>query len=82
MNAHRDIFELLEAETVDVGCAAGFEVLHRYVESQLHGGDPDREFPGLATHLRNCPACRDDYAGLVDAGERFGDARPTSPPDR
>ena len=42
MNADEEIFELLEAETVDAGCAAGFEVLHQYVESELSGGDPER----------------------------------------
>jgi hypothetical protein len=82
MNPVEDIFELLEAETVDVGCAAGFEVLHQYVESQLSGGDPDHEFPGVASHLRSCPACWDDYSGLVDAAKRFGEARPTPPPDQ
>ena len=94
MNPDEDIFELLEAETVDPGCAAGFEVLHQYVESQLNGVDPDgcglegadrgghHELPALATHLRSCPACRDDYSGLVDAAKRFGDARPTPPLDQ
>jgi len=82
MNAEQDIFELLDAETVDAGCSAGFEVLHEYVESQLNGGDPERELPGLAAHLRSCPACRDDYLGLVDATTRFGDARPSDSPSR
>ncbi|MGH9026299.1 MAG: hypothetical protein ACRDWD_09320 [Acidimicrobiia bacterium] len=82
MNAEQDIFELLNAETVDAGCSAGFEVLHQYVESQLNGGDPERELPGLAAHLRSCPACRDDYSALVDAANRFGDASPSDSPDQ
>lgn len=60
----------------DAGCAAGFEVLHRYVESELAGGDPARELPGLAAHLRRCPACREDYLGLLESVGRFGDAGP------
>jgi predicted anti-sigma-YlaC factor YlaD len=80
MNGEQDIFELLTAETVDAGCSAGFEVLHEYVESELDGGDPEDELPGLAAHLRSCPACRDDYSGLVDAAKHFGDARPSNPP--
>ena len=82
MTVEPDIFELLNAETVDSGCSAGFEVLHQYVESELNGGDPEREHPGLAAHLRSCPACRDDHAALVDAAEHFGDARPSDQPDQ
>jgi hypothetical protein len=82
MSTASEILELLTAETVDAGCAAGFEVLHEYVESELAGGDPERELPGLAAHLRSCPACRDDYSGLVDAATRFGDARPSAPHHR
>ena len=73
MNIDPDIFADLDESAADVGCAAGFEVLHRYVESGLDGGDPAREFPGLATHLRRCPACRSDYEGLLDAAKHFGD---------
>ena len=69
-----DIFESLGDDAPDIGCAAGFEVLHRYVESGLDGGDPAGEFPGLATHLQRCPACRSDYEGLIDAARLFGDA--------
>jgi predicted anti-sigma-YlaC factor YlaD len=82
MKPDQELFDALEAETVDVGCAAGFEVLHQYVESQLSGGDPEHELPGVAAHLRSCSACRDDYSGLVEAATRFGNARPTAPPDQ
>ncbi len=79
MNDERDIDEFLAAEPTDAGCAAGFEVLHRYVEEELAGGRPSRSYPGLAAHLVGCPACRQDYLGLVEAAETFGDARPSSP---
>ena len=79
MNDHRDIDELLAddaGDTGDAGCAAGFEVLHEYVEEELSGGEPSRSRPGLAAHLRSCPACRLDYRGLLDAAQRLGDADP------
>ena len=79
MNDERDIDEILAAEPVDAGCAAGFEVLHRYVEDELAGGQPSRDYPGLAAHLVSCPACRQDYLGLVEAAETFGDVQPSSP---
>ncbi len=74
MNRPRDIDELLSVEEVDAGCAASFEVLHEYVEAELAGHDPAAQLPGLAAHLRSCPACRDDYLGLLEAVRQFGDS--------
>ncbi len=82
MSTEPDIDELLTAETIDAGCSAGFEVLHEYVESELSGGDPERGLPGLAAHLRSCPACRDDHSALLDAAKYFGDAGPSKTPDQ
>jgi len=79
MNEDRGLDELLAADPVDAGCAAGFEVLHEYVEEELEGGQPAHAHPGLAAHLRSCPACREDYRGLLEASEQFGDAQPLVP---
>jgi predicted anti-sigma-YlaC factor YlaD len=59
------IDELLAADARDVGCDATFEVLHAYVES---GEEAASRYPGVAVHLRGCPACRADYEGLRAAG--------------
>lgn len=72
MKRVENVDELLAADDIDSGCAAGFEVLHRYVEAELAGGDPARDLPGLAAHLRRCPACREDYLGLLEAVKQFG----------
>ncbi len=77
MSIDPELDNLLPTDDVDSGCAAGFEVLHRYVEEELSGGQPSRSQPGMAAHLRNCPACREDYRGLLDAADQFGDASPT-----
>ncbi len=76
MRTPRDIEALLSESTVDSGCAAGFDVLHSFVEEELTGKDPTGSQPGLAAHLRSCPACRQDYLGLRDAVTRFGQAEP------
>ena len=78
MNEIPDMDALLAADSVDAGCAAGFEVLHRYVDEELAGGQPARTHPGMAAHLVSCPACQQDYLGLLDAAETFGDAGPSS----
>lgn len=74
MNEQPDIDELVAVDSVDAGCAASFEVLHEYVETELAGGDPAQQLPGVASHLRTCPACREDYLGLREAVEHFGDS--------
>ncbi len=76
MNEHLDIDELLAGDIGDAGCAAGFEVLHEYVEEELSGGEPARARPGRAVHLISSPACRDDNPGLLDAARRIGNADP------
>jgi hypothetical protein len=40
-------------------------VIAEYVEVELAGRNAEDLFPGLATHLRNCPACAEDYEGLL-----------------
>jgi hypothetical protein len=62
--------QLLAADAADVGCDETFEVLDRYVEAELAGENASRRYPGVALHLRSCPACREDHAGLrAAAGE-------------
>jgi hypothetical protein len=59
--------DLLLADPRDPGCQAGFEFITQYVELELAGQDPAAAYPGLAAHLRCCPACRLDHDGLLEA---------------
>jgi hypothetical protein len=70
----RDLDALLRSEPGDAGCTAGEEILDAYVELELAGEDPAAAFPGTAIHLRSCPGCAADHAGLLEAARRFGDA--------
>ena len=67
MTAGRDLDALLPDDPVDAGCDATFDALHRWVDERLAGRDPARSQPGVAAHLRSCPACREDFEGLLDA---------------
>lgn len=69
-----ELDHLLRAEDGDAGCAAGEDILDLYVELELRGEDPAATFPATAVHLRTCPGCQADHAGLREAAERFGDA--------
>ncbi len=79
MNTDDELEALLPTSSVDVGCSAGFELLHRYVEEELAGGAPEATYPGVAAHITSCPACHEDYVGLREAGLTYGDARPDRP---
>ena len=56
---------LLGTPGEDTGCVGGFTVLAEYVERELDGRNVRELFPAVAAHLRNCPACVEDYEGLV-----------------
>jgi hypothetical protein len=49
----------------EVTCEVCFDELDRYVELQLRGRDAEAAVPGMAAHLRGCPACSEEHAGLT-----------------
>ena len=57
----------LDTDPSDVGCEEAMNVLHVYVELALAGGEPERELPGVAAHLRACGPCSEDFEGLLAA---------------
>jgi len=59
------LVHLLGSAGDDSGCDGGFAVLAEYVERELEGANVRDLLPAVAAHLRNCPACSDDYEGLV-----------------
>jgi hypothetical protein len=59
------VARLLGSGGADAGCDGGFTVLAEYVEGELAGRDVLALYPAVAAHIRNCPACADDYRGLV-----------------
>jgi hypothetical protein len=59
--------DLLLADPRDPGCQAGLEFVDHYVELELAGENPAALYPGLAAHLRSCPACRLDHDGILQA---------------
>jgi hypothetical protein len=76
MSDLRHLDEFLRAVDGDAGCTAGEDILDAYVELELAGEDPALVFPGTAIHLRGCPGCRADHAGLLEAARRFAHVKP------
>jgi hypothetical protein len=51
----------------DVGCDEAMEILHIYVELVAADAAAEERYPGIATHLKACGPCSDDFDGLVAA---------------
>ncbi len=65
MSERDPLTRLLGVAGEDPGCERGFVLLAGYVEAELAGRDVSALFPGVFAHLRNCPACEEDYRGLL-----------------
>jgi anti-sigma factor RsiW len=63
-DADRAIDRLLGPAEPEVSCDECFERLDEYVDRELLAGDAEARMPGLAAHLRGCPACAEDHASL------------------
>lgn len=56
---------LLGPAEPEVTCEACFEELDFYVDLEIAGADADGSVPGMAAHLRGCPACSEEHASLT-----------------
>lgn len=56
---------LLGTPGTDAGCEGTLTLLAGYVEGELEGRNVRDLLPGVAEHLRNCPACAEDHEGLA-----------------
>ena len=65
MSDHDSITRLLGTPAEDAGCEGTLARLAEYVEGELGGRAVEELLPAVAEHLRNCPACAEDYEGLV-----------------
>ena len=60
-----DPSELLGPIGPEVSCEECFDLLDRYLELNLKGGEgTDTVLPGMRNHLRGCPPCREDCESL------------------
>ena len=59
------VIRLLGTHGEDMGCERTLALLAEYVEGELAGQEVGELLPAVAEHLRNCPACAEDYEGLA-----------------
>ncbi len=48
----------------EVSCEVCFARLDVYVDAEILGSDPEALVPGMAAHLRGCPACAEEHESL------------------
>ncbi len=48
----------------EVTCEVCFAQLDVYVDAEVLGTDPEVVVPGMAAHLRGCPACAEEHDAL------------------
>jgi hypothetical protein len=65
MSERDRLTRLLGTPGKDAGCEGALALLAEYVEGELEGRNVRQLLPTVAAHLRNCPACAEDYEGLV-----------------
>ena len=65
MSDQDSITRLLGSPAEDAGCDGTLARLAEYIEGELDGRAVEELLPAIAEHLRNCPACAEDYEGLV-----------------
>ncbi len=59
------LHRLLGPGRPEVTCEVCFDELDRYVDLELAGADAELSVPGMAAHLRGCPACSEEHASLT-----------------
>jgi hypothetical protein len=72
MNLPARAERLLTLQPNDVSCAETFELIDRFVDLLVTGGDPATEFAGIAAHLAGCGPCAQDFEGLLAAVRASG----------
>ena len=72
MNLPERAERLLMLQPNDVGCDESFELIDRFVDLLVAGGDPSTEFAGIAVHLAGCGPCAQDFEGLLAAVRASG----------
>ncbi|MBO0844049.1 MAG: hypothetical protein J2P22_01380 [Nocardioides sp.] len=65
MSDWSELDAFLETDPADVGCDEAMRILHVYVELVVSGEDAAARYPGVASHLRQCGPCGEDFEGLL-----------------
>jgi len=57
---------IYETQDVEISCTECFDLVSRFVETEISGRDVVAELPQVKQHLDQCRACREEYEILRD----------------
>ncbi len=60
---------ILETEDEEISCTDCFDLVSRYVDVEMSGGEAEVVMKHVSDHLKQCPACREEYETLHDLAE-------------
>lgn len=66
----------------ELDCSDVFELIPRYVDTEVAGEDAEARFPRVAHHLDQCSRCHDLYVGVLEAAEEEERERAAAPSTR
>ncbi len=49
----------------EIDCEAVANILPRYIDAEIAGREPAKEFPQVHAHLSQCPDCQEEYRGTL-----------------
>ncbi len=58
--------KIYDTQDREISCSECFDLVSRFVELEVSGGEPAAEMPQVSQHLRQCAACREEYETLRD----------------
>jgi hypothetical protein len=61
-----------ETQDEEISCTECFDMVSRFVELEMSGGDVATELLQVKQHLDQCRACRDEYELLRDLAHLGG----------
>jgi hypothetical protein len=50
----------------EISCTECFDLVSRFVELEISGQDAAAKLPDVIQHLKQCPACQNEYETLRD----------------
>jgi hypothetical protein len=65
MSDWSELDAFLTTDPADVGCDEAMRILDVYVDLIVRGEDAAARYPGVASHLRQCGPCSEDFEGLL-----------------
>jgi hypothetical protein len=67
MTGFEALDRFLQTDPTDVGCDEAMAMLHIFAELVSAGRNAKTSYPGVASHLRACGPCGEDFDGLLAA---------------